>query len=225
MPSFFKRTLPLIVWFFLPTSLVTADYLYEYDVKTFDFVNLADDERIDGAYNNDFSLSIRIYLDNPLPPNLESENITSSINRFTLTDGRQTLDSQLMSFDTNIFRITTDESGNIVNWGINVFVGGHTPPFMIGEVRREINSARREFDGDDSASILECFSINASGDQCTDIASDEAAGFGIFGKWNGPTLIQDTPSKSIPTTPNGLSIWFAILLFIIAAAKLGRQLV
>lgn len=122
-----------------------ATTIYTYTGNSFDL--FLDNTPPAGAYDTSMEVTGWFELLNPLPGSLTNSSVLGSVLDFSFYDGRNTITSSNGS--ASAFNVTTDASGNIVVWQIDL----NTPiPVAVGQQAFFI----RTNDNEDRGSLLEC---------------------------------------------------------------------
>ena len=182
----------LFLWAILfPPVIANALTTYTYTGNVFD--TIADETPPGGSYDNTMFVSGSFSLATPLVMDFLFGNITPLA--FSFTDGRNTL----TNFNSTIveFLVGTDSSGNIDEWGINVFVD--FPSIVVGQQAKSISTST--ILSSDKGEISEIFNVDSVGSFA---ASSDSAENAVPGSWIRTTIAAVPEPSSLLLFTSGL---------------------
>lgn len=167
------KTNLLNVWLLLACTATDASVTYTYSGNNFDVI--ADNAPPSGT-NFDVSKSISVTLTTPsLLINLNNETITPT--SFTISNGVTTL-TESSTLDYLVISLTTNASGDITSWVINVAEKLWSSTWFVGEQSYQIVTTNSQ----DITYLYECLSLNIE-PTCASIGSDTGQTDGDPGVW------------------------------------------
>jgi len=166
-----------------------------------DFTSIVNQDPPAGTYTTSMSVSGNFTLAAPLGDNFSGFVTPTS---FSFFDGRNTI-TDASSFVSSNFDLTTDGSGNIVQW--HVFVSIFPTPLAVGTQIDEINSTSLAFGGSftpgDQATIIQCTTVFTGGCSGSNDIANTISTFFAVGSWSSNTAATPLPA-ALPLFATGL---------------------
>ena len=191
----FMRALTVIASSVLAASFsfgtARAATVYTYTGNPYTFIQDLDPPA--GTYNNSEKITGSFTVNNPLGANLNLVDITGPVQSFSFFDGRNTITDQNFTFAD--FVVSTDASGALTAWNIDVRIGNFDPQ----QLRIKISSTTN-----DAAITAACVTFDNNG-ACTGFNPDEGlVDHGENGVWTSSTPSAVPLPAALPLFASGL---------------------